>query len=143
MKFIFLFGGRERAGPFQEGIDDYVTRINRFFSTEVLSGKKESEISRFLHRLPRGSYLIGLAEEGESFTSLQFAQLLQGLMERGTKEVILLVGGADGLEPGWREQCDIILSLSPLTFSHQLARLVLLEQMYRALSIIYNKPYHR
>ena len=143
MKFTFLFGGRKRAGLFQEGIEDYVGRIQRFIAAEMLSGKKESEISRFLKQLPQESYLIGLAEGGESFTSEQFADFLNGLMERGTKEVVFLIGGADGFGPGWRERCSTILSLSPLTFSHQLARLVLVEQVYRALSIMHNTPYHR
>ena len=143
MKFTFLFGGRKRAGHFQEGIDDYVGRIQRFFTADMLSGKKEGEISRFLNLLPRENHLIGLAEGGESFTSEQFADFLNGLMERGTKEVVFLIGGADGFGPGWRERCNTILSLSPLTFSHQLARLVLVEQVYRALSIMHNSPYHR
>ncbi len=143
MKFIFLFGGREKAGLFQEGIEDYVGRIRRFLAAEMLSGKKEGEISRFLNQLPRRSHLIGLAEGGKSCTSGQFAGLLQGFMERGTKEVIFLIGGADGFGSGWRERCDTVLSLSPLTFSHRLARLVLVEQVYRALSIIHNRPYHR
>ena len=61
MKFTFLFGGRERAALFQGGIEDYVDRIRRSFAAEMLSGKKEGEISRFLKLLPRGNYLIGLA----------------------------------------------------------------------------------
>lgn len=143
MKFTFLFSGRKQAGLFQEGIGDYVGRIKRSCDAEILSGKKEGEISRFLNQLPRGSHLIGLAEGGKGFTSEQFAGLLRGLMERGTKEVVFLIGGADGFGPGWRERCDTIISLSPLTFSHQLTRLVLVEQVYRALSIIHNTPYHR
>ena len=143
MKFTFLFGGRKQAGLFQEGIEDYVDRIRRSFAAEMLSGKKKGEISRFLNQLPRERHLIGLTEGGKGFTSVTFADLLQGLMERGTKEIIFLIGGADGFGPGWRERCDTILSLSPLTFSHQLARLVLVEQVYRALSIIHNSPYHR
>lgn len=143
MKFTFLFGGRKQGGLFQEGIEEYVGRIRRFFAAEILSGKKEGGVSKFLSLLPTGSYLIGLAEGGKSFTSEQFAGFLNGLMERGVKEVIFLVGGADGFSPAWRERCDTILSLSPLTFSHRLARLVLVEQVYRALSIIHNTPYHR
>jgi 23S rRNA (pseudouridine1915-N3)-methyltransferase len=143
LKFTFLFGGRKQAGLFQEGIEDYVGRIRRFFAAEMLSGKKGGEISRYLNLLPRESHLIGLAEGGKGFTSEQFAGLLHGLMERGIKEVIFLIGGADGFGPGWRERCDTVLSLSSFTFSHQLARLVLLEQVYRALSIIHNTPYHR
>jgi 23S rRNA (pseudouridine1915-N3)-methyltransferase len=143
LKFTFLFGGRKQAGRFQEGIEDYVGRIRRFFAAEMLSGKKEGEISRLLKLLPRESYLIGLAEGEKGFTSEQFADFLHGLMERGIKEVIFLIGGSDGFGPGWRERCDTILSLSSLTFSHQLARLVLVEQVYRALSIIHNTPYHR
>jgi 23S rRNA (pseudouridine1915-N3)-methyltransferase len=143
LKFTFLVGGRKQAGFFQEGIEAYVDRISRFFAAEMLSGKKEGEISRFLKLLPKESYLIGLAEKGERFTSEQFAGFLNGLMERGIKEIVFLIGGADGFSPGWRERCNTILSLSPLTFSHRLARLVLVEQVYRALSIIHNTPYHR
>jgi 23S rRNA (pseudouridine1915-N3)-methyltransferase len=143
LKFTFLFGGRKQAGFFQEGIEEYVGRIQRSVTAVVLSGKKEGEISRFLNLLSKESYLIGLAERGASFTSEQFAGFLNGLMERGVKEVVFLIGGADGFSPGWRERCDTILSLSPLTFSHRLARLVLMEQVYRALSIIHNTPYHR
>jgi 23S rRNA (pseudouridine1915-N3)-methyltransferase len=143
LKFIFLFGGRKQGGLFQEGIEEYVDRIKRFCAAEILSGKKEGEVSKFLTLLPTRSYLIGLAEEGTSYTSEQFAGFLNGLMARGVKEVVFLRGGADGFSPGWRERCDIILSLSSLTFSHRLARLVLVEQVYRALSIIHNTPYHR
>jgi 23S rRNA (pseudouridine1915-N3)-methyltransferase len=143
LKFTFLFGGRKRAGFFHEGIEAYVDRIRHFFAAEMLSGKKEGEISRFINLLPKESYLIGLAEGGENFTSEQFAGFLNGLMERGVKEIVFLIGGADGFGPGWRERCNTILSLSPLTFNHRLARLVLVEQVYRALSIIHNTPYHR
>jgi 23S rRNA (pseudouridine1915-N3)-methyltransferase len=143
LKFTFLFGGRKQAGFVQEGIEAYVGRIRHFFAAEMLSGKKEGEISKFLKLLPKESYRIGLAEEGENFTSEQFAGFINGLMERGVKEIVFLIGGADGLGPGWRERCDTILSLSPLTFNHRLARLVLVEQVYRALSIIHNTPYHR
>lgn len=143
MKFTFLFRGRKRGDLFQEGIEDYVARINRSFPTEVLSGKKEREISQYLNHRPRESYIIGLEDGGKGLTSFEFAQLLQGLMERGIKEVVFLVGDADGFGPGWRQKCDSSLSLSLMTFSHQLARLVLLEQVYRALSIIQQRPYHR
>jgi 23S rRNA (pseudouridine1915-N3)-methyltransferase len=143
LKFIFLFGGKEKAGLFQQGIDEYVSRIRKSFAAEVYPGKKEGEISRFLDALPRGSYLIGLAEGGRGYTSETFAGFLHKLMERGAKQVVFLIGGVDGFGPGWRERCDTICSLSPLTFSHQLARLVLVEQVYRALSIIHNSPYHR
>jgi 23S rRNA (pseudouridine1915-N3)-methyltransferase len=143
LKFTFLFGGRKQAGFFQEGIEAYVGRIRRFFAADMLFEKKEREISKFLTLLPKESYLIGLAERGTSFTSEQFAAFVKGLMERGVKEIVFLIGGADGFSPGWRERCDTILSLSPLTFNHRLARLVLVEQIYRALSIIHNTPYHR
>ncbi|MBN1253813.1 MAG: 23S rRNA (pseudouridine(1915)-N(3))-methyltransferase RlmH [Deltaproteobacteria bacterium] len=143
MKFLFLFGGRKKADFFQKGIDEYVGRIRKVFAVELHPGKKDEEISRFLANLPRGSHLIGLAEGGKEFTSVAFAGFLKKLMERGTKEVVFLIGGADGFNPVWRERCDTMFSLSPLTFSHQLSRLVLVEQVYRALSIIHNRPYHR
>ena len=143
MKLLFLFGGKEKADLFQKGIDEYVSRIRKSLIAEIHPAKKEGEIARVIDTLPPGSYLIGLAEGGKSFTSEAFAGFLHGLMEQGTKEVVFLIGGADGFGPGWRERCDTICSLSPLTFSHQLARLVLVEQVYRSLSIIHNRPYHR
>jgi 23S rRNA (pseudouridine1915-N3)-methyltransferase len=143
VRITFLFGGRKQAGLFQNGIEDYVGRIERYFPADLLSGKSDKEVLRFITHMPSGGHLVGLAEGGKRFTSERFAGFLKGLMERGIKEVVFLMGGADGFGPGWRERCDIVLSLSPLTFSHQLARLVLVEQVYRALSIIHNHPYHR
>ncbi len=143
MKFKFLFGGRRTGGHFEEGINEYVERIRQFFAVEVVSGKKEGDITRLLDQRAPRSYLIGLDEGGKLLTSEQFADLLRKILEEGKREIVFLLGGAEGLEQNWRDQCDLILSLSPLTFSHQLARLVLLEQVYRAMCIIANMPYHR
>ena len=135
--------GKEGGSTFQKGIEDYLTRIQKTFSAAIVSDKKGQTIRKTLNRLRGDDYLIGLAQEGKTFTSSELATYLQMLIEQGTKEIYFLVGDADGLEPDLQEKCNLLLSLSRMTFSHRLARLVLLEQVYRALSIIQNTPYHR
>jgi len=143
LKFTFLFMGKKRAGLLHDGIEDYLARIQNTYEARIISGKKNGEMARFLNRTSQGSYVIGLAEKGQSFNSAEFAHCLREIMERGKKEIVFLVGEADGLDAALQENCDMLLSLSPMTFNHRLARLVLLEQVYRALSIIQNTPYHR
>jgi 23S rRNA (pseudouridine1915-N3)-methyltransferase len=84
--------------------------------------------------------LVALCEEGQSYDSLAFAKALEG---SGSERLAFVIGGADGLDPELKEQAHWRLSLSPLTFPHELARLLLLEQLYRASSILLGGPYHR
>jgi 23S rRNA (pseudouridine1915-N3)-methyltransferase len=138
-----VFLGKEKAGLLQAAIDDYVARIERFYPVRTIYGKKPRVIDQALHRRRQRTYVTGLSEDGDVCDSLKFAGHLRTLMEDSTKELMFVVGEAEGLDPPVREKCDALLSLSPMTLNHRIARLVLVEQVYRALSIIHRTPYHR
>ena len=84
--------------------------------------------------------IISLSEEGKQFNSIELTSLL---LKFKNKRINFLIGDADGISPDIKEKSDLLLSLSPLTLPHELARLILLEQIYRAISISNNSPYHR
>ena len=84
--------------------------------------------------------IISLSEEGKQFKSIELTSLL---LKFKNKRINFLIGDADGISPDIKEKSDLLLSLSPLTLPHELARLILLEQIYRAISISNNSPYHR
>ena len=94
-------------------------------------------------RLLKGTYVVGLYVEGESFTSEQLAQRLQRLMNQGHSHLVLVIGEAEGMPTGVASQLQEQWSLSPLTFSHQLARLLLLEALYRSFDILRGGRYHK
>ena len=100
--------------------------------------QKEAEAVESL--IKNGEILIALTEEGESFGSVQLAHKLQ---EFGSKNIIFFVGGSQGIHPPLKKSANILLSLSSLTFPHEVALLILIEQIYRAQSITQGSPYHR
>ena len=92
--------------------------------------------------IPAGALVVALDERGTAMTTEQWSQRVNKWLQGG-REVAFLIGGADGLEPGLKESADMLLSLSSMTLPHQLVRVVLAEQLYRALSMLSNHPYHR
>jgi Uncharacterized conserved protein len=91
---------------------------------------------------PPGSYAVALSEEGRSMTSFKFSQWLGGLRER-EKRLTFTIGGAYGLSSGLKQQCKETISLSPMTLPHKLCMVVLIEQIYRAFTILQHHPYHK
>ena len=110
-------------------------------TTDVERTKKQEE-ELILKRLQPQHYLILMDERGKQLTSPQWAQQFQQLMNQGTKTLVILVGGALGVTDAVRSQARQCWSLSSLVFPHQLVRLILAEQVYRAFSILNNTPYH-
>jgi len=92
--------------------------------------------------VPEGSYLVALDERGQEFTSHEFAAFINGLLESGVREMTFVIGGAMGLDESVPRKATKIVALSRWTVTHELARLVLLEQLYRAFTIIKGKTYH-
>jgi 23S rRNA (pseudouridine1915-N3)-methyltransferase len=90
--------------------------------------------------LQPGEQLVVMAEEGQTFDSPAFAERLDG---SGSERLVFVIGGAEGIDPALKARASWKLSLSPMTFPHELARLLLLEQLYRALSIQQSGPYHK
>lgn len=125
--------------------DDYVQRIRRHVSVEIVEVDARSDralVDRIGRSLGAGTRVVALDEEGRSMDSEGFARHLQQLLA-AHPGLAFLVGGADGWPDGLDDRIHERLSLSPMTLPHRLARVVLVEQIYRALSIAHGEPYHR
>jgi 23S rRNA (pseudouridine1915-N3)-methyltransferase len=143
--------GRLRRGFYEQGCKHYLERLQAFAKTgvfEVKEGRgggadqvRQSEAAALL-ALADGR-VIALDERGKGVRSLELAQRLNALELAGQSTLTLVIGGAEGLDESVRERSDELWSLSPLTLPHELARLVLLEQLYRAETIRAGHPYHR
>jgi 23S rRNA (pseudouridine1915-N3)-methyltransferase len=138
--------GRERADPTAPLVGDYLSRIERFVPIEALVLKPDRQdrvAARMLREAGPDRLLVALDGQGEQISSQGFSRLVAGWMDRGLKQVTLVIGGADGLPQDVRQRADSSISLSRLTLPHRLARLILAEQLYRALCILRNVPYDR
>ena len=116
----------------REGINQYKKRMPDLIINESKSFN--------INNIPVNNIIICLSEEGKSFSSIELTSLL---LNFNNKKINFLIGDADGIPSDIKEKSHLLLSLSPLTFPHELARLILLEQIYRAISISNNSPYHR
>lgn len=103
---------------------------------------KSKEGTTVLKKLEKGDWLILLDEGGKQFTSVKFANYLDSLLQQSHKRIVFLIGGAYGFSPEVYQRANAKISLSPMTFSHQMVRLFVLEQLYRAMTILRNQPYH-
>ncbi|WP_222984441.1 23S rRNA (pseudouridine(1915)-N(3))-methyltransferase RlmH [Flagellimonas meishanensis] len=104
--------------------------------------QKEREGDLILDQIKSSDTLILLDEQGKQFSSVEFAQYLQKRMNGGIKNLVLVIGGPYGFSPAIYERSDGRISLSKMTFSHQMVRLFTVEQLYRAFTILKNEPYH-
>lgn len=132
--------GKVRKGWLVEGVDTYLKRLPGLQVLELRDGGMAREAEAIRAALRPDEQLVVLTEEGQGFDSVAFAARLQG---SGSQRLAFVIGGADGLDPALKASASWQLSLSPLTFPHELARLLLLEQLYRAQSIQQGGPYHR
>lgn len=156
MKLTLLTVGRLSADWLRSGADDYAARIRRYLPLAIEElkedktggSKPDSRLIRrregeaLLQRIPAGATVIALDERGKGMTSEEFSAFLGRHMLEGTAELLLVIGGAYGLSDAVRDRAERILALSPMTLTHQMARLLLLEQLYRGLTILRNEPYH-
>jgi 23S rRNA (pseudouridine1915-N3)-methyltransferase len=151
MKYTILAVGKLKRGFYKQGCDHYLTRLNKLAKAELIEvrdGKnqdaqaRQQEESDYLLAQSNG-YRIALDERGKTLTSTGMAEVMTALENRAISQVSLLIGGAEGHSDALRDTCDVMWRLSDLTLPHELARLVLLEQLYRAETIRANHPYHR
>ena len=132
--------GKVRKRWIQDGLDVYRKRLPGLVVSELRDADPAREALAILAELRPEERLVVLCEEGELLASEALAERLQGT---GSERLAFVIGGADGLDPGLKAGASWRLSLSPLTFPHELARLLLLEQLYRAHSIQQGGAYHR
>jgi 23S rRNA (pseudouridine1915-N3)-methyltransferase len=145
--------GRDRSGLYAPAVAEYVARLQRqlrFELVELPEARKhagtprarEEEGEALLGRLDPREHLVALDERGKEYTSAELARRVEGWQGAG-RDVALVIGGADGLAPAVLERAQEKLALSRLTLAHRLARLVLVEQLYRAMTIVRGEPYHK
>jgi 23S rRNA (pseudouridine1915-N3)-methyltransferase len=154
MRITLLQTGKTRDPFINEGVEEFRRRMKRYvpFSLETVPDLKnsrnmtmkevqEQEGIRILKRIRAGDHVILLDERGKQFDSLAFASHLNGLEGR-ISHLLFVIGGPYGFSAGVYDRSDEQCSLSRLTFSHQLVRLIFMEQLYRAFSLLKGDPYH-
>ncbi|WP_018357535.1 23S rRNA (pseudouridine(1915)-N(3))-methyltransferase RlmH [Porphyromonas levii] len=151
----FLFVGRTDSPEIQRLIEDYQKRLGRFVPIEIEelpdlknrrklseTEQKEEEGKLILAAVGAQDEVILMDERGKQLTSIEFSKLIEQKQMTVPRKLLFVIGGPYGFSPAVYAACPLKLSLSKLTFSHQMVRLFLIEQIYRAYTIIHNHPYH-
>jgi 23S rRNA (pseudouridine1915-N3)-methyltransferase len=141
MKIHLIMLGKTRRPEIRVLMDDYVARIGRFADVQLTELREDSAASVRKLALDSATTVVLLDDAGKPQSSAQFAKWMGELRDRGTREIAFLCGGAEGFPEVLRRRATQKLSLSPLTFSHELARVMLAEQLYRAFAILAGHPY--
>jgi len=155
MKLVVICLGKTRERFIQEGMTKYLRYLKPYVDIEVKELREEKihdlkdapvirkrEAEKISKAMPSGAFLAALDERGREFTSHEFAHFLNDRIESGMRETAFVFGGAMGLDESITERADKVIAMSRWTFTHEMARLVLLEQIYRAFTIIKGKTYH-
>lgn len=155
MKIKFLSVGKAHEPMMKAAIDAFTDRLQHYFPVqwELLSPAKQTgswspeetkkkEAAQILSCITNTDYLVLLDERGKTVSSPQLAQMIQARANESTKQLIFLIGGAFGVDASVSQRANWTWSLSPLVFPHQLVRLILAEQVYRACTILKNEKYH-
>lgn len=158
MKFTFLTIGKIKEKWMSQGIDEYLKRLSPIAKVEILSPDEEKmpenpspalkekvmekEGEKLLKYLKDEDFLILLDLKGKPVTSEELADILRKRMVSGTSHFFFMIGGPYGNGENIRKRANLKISISAMTFTHQMARLILAEQVYRAMKIIRHEPYH-
>jgi 23S rRNA (pseudouridine1915-N3)-methyltransferase len=155
MKIKLLFIGKENLEDLQTASQDYISKINNYNLFEIeaipylkntkslpveLQKKQEGEL--FFKKITTQDIVVLLDEYGKEVSSLQFSQFIQQRFNSGCKNLLFLIGGAYGFSEELHQRANFSLSMSKMTFPHKLARLLFIEQLYRAFTILKGAPYH-
>ena len=155
MRFSFWSIGKSHEAYIKPGVEDFTNRISKYFKvdwniipvpknagmmSEMDLKKKEGEM--ILNWLTKEDYLVALDERGKQFSSEGLAKFIQAKANESAKQIVFLIGGAYGIDEMVLKRANYKWSLSELTFPHQLVRLIMAEQVYRACTILKNEKYH-
>lgn len=154
MKTTLILVGKTNGKLFNEGIDDYAKRIGHYtpFAVKVLpelkstkslseSQQKDKEGKMILKSISPSDLVVLLDEHGTEYRSMEFAKWIEK-RRNGGSDLVFVIGGPYGFSPDVYNRADALISLSRMTFSHQMVRLIFVEQLYRACTIIKGEPYH-
>ncbi len=151
MKIIIVAHGKIKKGPERELISDYVTRFNKQFNNDFLTSLEISESNelegmfntKVSQMLDGKETMVLLDKSGEHLDSEGFAKLLNTFSEKGINQIFFIVGGSEGFPKLLTAKARKVLALSKMVYPHKIARLILVEQLYRAKCIINRHPYHK
>jgi 23S rRNA (pseudouridine1915-N3)-methyltransferase len=146
LKLKVVSVGKDRSGLFQPAVDEYAGRLKHYAKVELIelpAGRtKADEAKAILARIAPAEVVVALDEHGKLMTSVELAGFTGDALNR-SQDLALVIGGDEGLDPTVLSRARLTLSLSKMTLPHRLARAVLMEQLYRAFTIIRGEPYHR
>jgi 23S rRNA (pseudouridine1915-N3)-methyltransferase len=155
LKFIFLFLGKTRQKYLETAISDYAARLGHFVEVDIVVLKerynrnasdqvvKQAGSNLLLNRCGKKSFKVALDLSGKQYDSPGLAHMMHGWRERGLREVYFLIGGHLGLDHSAVQAADVVWSLSKLTFTHEMTRVIVLEQLYRGCTITAGGKYHK
>ncbi len=146
MKFRIIWVGKTKESSWRALQEKYLARLSHFVRTEIVEIKDSGKVTEgklILEKLNQSHFVCILDVLGRSVTSPDLAKEIEKWQNRGLQEVCFVIGGAEGLASSVVERADYSLSLSFLTFTHEMARVVMLEQLYRAFTIIKGFPYQK
>ncbi|ADH85408.1 23S rRNA (pseudouridine(1915)-N(3))-methyltransferase RlmH [Desulfurivibrio alkaliphilus] len=156
MRFEIIYPGKTKEDYLARGVDDFAQRLSRYIDLELKAlkaprpgkGDDEARLIReegrlLLSRIPDDTLVVALDPGGRLLSSPELADLLGNWQEQGRSRLVFVLGGPLGLSAEVLSRADFTLSLSPMTFTHEMARLLLLEQLYRAWSIRLGTGYHK
>lgn len=155
MKVKLIIIGKTNHAYLKTGISEYQNRLIHYLPFEIITiadlkntknlsedQQKVLEGERILNHLQKTDYVVLLDENGKEFSSVHFANWIEKQMIAGLKNLVFIIGGAYGFSKPVYERCNLKMSLSKMTFSHQMVRLIFIEQLYRAMTILKGEPYH-
>lgn len=155
MDIYLITVGKTRLQYVNQGISEYMKRLTRYVPFSLLelpdirtskamseSVQKEKEGAMILEKITPADFVVLLDERGREFTSVEFASYMEKMMASGRKRVVFVVGGPYGFSGEVYDRADAKISLSKMTFNHEMVRLFFIEQIYRAMTILRGEPYH-
>ncbi len=159
MKITIVCVGKIKEKYLVEAIGEYSKRLSRYCDLDIIEVSdektpdkasdheenliREKEAERIAKHIPDGAYVIATAIGGKEYSSVEFSEKIEKLGVDGVSHIVFLIGGSIGLDMGLLQDADERISFSRMTFPHQLMRVILLEQIYRAYRIMKGEPYHK
>ena len=155
MKLRFVWIGKTKRAPVKQLIQEYVERVGRFAQVEVTELRDRDDVGGdarkiidkegedILTRTASDSFVVALDERGREMDSIKLAEFVERHRVSGTRQITFVIGGHNGLSDAVRKRANLVLALSRMTLTHELARVFLVEQVYRAFTIIHDLPYQK
>ncbi len=154
MNISLICVGKVKEAFFRDALSEYSKRLSAYCDLRIVEVEDEpdcagigsalkKEADRILKNIKPGMYVITLEINGKKLTSEGFSEKLSDLLVSGKSDIAFIIGGSNGLDRSVRDASDLALSFSDMTFPHQLMRVILTEQIYRAFKIMKNEPYHK